>query len=494
MTSTAWSPAGKAGLVFIGYFLLGQAAIHLTIMPEGIVTFWPPNAVVVSALILSPLRHWWLLILAGMAAEFAADIGHYPLWQIAGFALVNAGEASLVAIIVRWLYRDRGYQLFTVRVALTLGTIFLFIATPLAALGGAALYQAGDPRVAFWSFWRLWWFGDAIGLLIITPALLVWFGEALPSGLSTRRRATELGLLSLLFLAGCGLIFFAPAEWPLWNKSPVLLLPLLVWAALRFGLHGATATVLILGFATAAGTTSGLGPFFNSTSQAESVIRVQDYLLTAVILTLSLGTSFRQWSWAMADLQHEREQLEHRVRERTRELNRQKQEAEQQALTDDLTALNNRRAFFQYAHNIHDQAMRYNRGYSVMILDIDDFKQVNDHFGHATGDVAIRHVADAIRTISRAADIPGRIGGEEFAICLPATSLDEGTILADRLRLTINEPGVPLEATTLQLTVSVGIAQYRQGDETFEEILKRADNALYMAKSQGRNRLVILDE
>lgn len=493
MTSTAWSPAGKAGLVFFGYFLLGQAAIHLTIMPEGIVTFWPPNAVVVSALILSPLRHWWLLILAGIAAEFAADIGHYPLWQIAGFALVNAGEAGLVAAILRWLYRDRNWQ-FTVRVALTLGTVFLFIATPLAALGGAALYRAGDPGVAFWSFWRLWWFGDAIGLMIVTPALLVWFGESLPRGLSTGRRATELGLFSLLFLAGCGLIFFAPAEWPLWNKSPVLLLPLLVWAALRFGLHGATATVLILGFAAAAGTTSGLGPFFDGTSQAESVIRVQDYLLTAVILALSLGTSFRQWSWALTDLQHERELLEQRVTERTRELNRQKQEAEKQALTDGLTALNNRRAFFLYAHNIHDQARRYGRGYSVMILDIDNFKQVNDRFGHASGDIAIRQVADAIQAISRAADVPGRLGGEEFAICLPATKLDEGATLADRLRLSISDLKVPLEGTTLKMTVSIGISQYGPDDAEFETVLKRADNALYMAKSQGRNRLVILGE
>lgn len=463
-------------------------------MPEGIVTFWPPNAVVVSALILSPLRHWWLLVLAGMAAEFAADLGHFPLWQIAGFALVNAGEASLVAGILRSLYRERGYRRFTVRAALSLGTIFLFVATPLAALGGAALYQAGDPALDYWSFWRLWWFGDAIGLLIVTPALLVWFGEPLPNNLSERRRVTELGVLSLLILVGCGVIFFAPAEWPLWNKSPALLLPLLVWAALRFGLHGATATVLIVGFATAAGTTSGLGPFFDGSSQAESVIRVQDYLLTAVLLTLSLGTSFRQWSWAMSELRQERQQLEQRVTERTRELNRQKQEAEQQALTDELSALNNRRAFFQYAHNIHDQARRYDRGYSVMILDIDDFKQVNDRFGHATGDIAIRQVADAIHAISRAADVPGRIGGEEFAICLPATSLDEGAILADRLRLSICDLGVPLEGSTLHMTVSVGIAQYRPDDATFEEILKRADNALYMAKSQGRNRLVILGE
>ncbi|MCW8905917.1 MAG: diguanylate cyclase [Sedimenticola sp.] len=494
MTNTAWSPAGKAGLVFIGYFLLGQAAIHLTIMPEGIVTFWPPNAVVVTALILSPLRHWWLLIVAGMAAEFAADIGHFPLWQIAGFALVNAGEASLVGAIVRWLYRKRGYRLFTVRAALSLGTIFLFVATPLAALGGAALYQAGDPSIEFWSFWRLWWFGDAIGLLIVTPALLVWFGESLPSVLSERGRAMELGVLSLLFLGGCGLIFFAPGDWPLWNKSPVLLLPLLVWAAVRFGLHGATASVLIMGFTAAAGTTSGLGPFLGSDTQAEVVIRVQDYLLTAVILALSLGTSFRQWSWAVADLRHEREQLEQRVAERTRELHQQKQEAEQQALTDELTALNNRRAFFQYAHNIHDQAARYGRGYSVMILDIDNFKQVNDRFGHHSGDIAIRRVADAIRAISRASDVPGRIGGEEFAICLPATSLDEAGILADRLRHSISEIHLSLGEATLQLTVSLGIAQYREGDTSFEDILKRADNALYMAKTQGRNRLVILGE
>lgn len=484
----------KAAAIFASYCLLAQAAIHLTIMPEGIVTFWPPNAVVVAALLLSPVRQWWLLIAAGVAAEFVADLGSFALWQIAGFGAVNAVEAILTAIVIRWAWLgDARFTIFTVRAAVVSGVVFLFVSTPLAALGGAAIYVGGDSSIPYWEFWRLWWFGDATGLLVMTPFLLVWLGEAIPDAFRERRRRAELAVLAVSLCAGAVLVFFAPPAWPLWASAPSLLLPILAWAAIRFGLHGATAAMVVIAFVAAAGTTDGLGPFVTESSQAATVLKVQEYLLAAVVLAISLGTTFRQLTWTMRELQDERESLEERIAGRTTELRKATRAAEQRAFKDELTGTNNRRAFFEQGNAIHEHAVRHNRPYSVIMLDIDHFKHINDTFGHAAGDAALQAVADTVDAIARASDVAGRFGGDEFALCLPDTGVDEGGILAERIRRAIAGKETPWGGDPLTVTRSIGIAKYQEGDVSVDTTLIRADDALYRAKHEGRNRVAVRD-
>jgi len=483
-------PVGKMLIVAIGYYALAQAAIRLTIMPEGIVTFWPPNAVVVTALVLSPVRQWGLILLTGIAAEFAADIGYFPLWQIAGFGLVNATEAFLTAFILRrWGLMGNQYDRLDVRLAVILGGVFLFISTPFAALGGGALYVLGDPSVDYWSFWRVWWFGDAIGLLVLTPFFLVWAGEPLPKRLKIRNREIELAVLLALVVGFGGLIFFAPQSYPAWLSSPSLLLPAIAWGAVRFGLHGSTAITVLIAFMAAAGTTRGYGPFIAGETPAAIVLAVQEYVLVSVILSLSLGTTFRQLNWATDQLETERRLLEQRVQERTEELKEAWELAEKNAMTDGLTGLNNRRAFYRYGSKTFEQAKRYKRLFTVIMIDIDHFKRVNDTYGHAMGDTVLVSVAGSISRVVRSSDVCGRLGGEEFAICLPETSLDEGVALAERLRKSIADIPFYTPEENLVVTASFGIAERADSDETIDDVINRADDALYQAKQKGRNRV-----
>ena len=183
--------------------------------------------------------------------------------------------------------------------------------------------------------------------------------------------------------------------------------------------------------------------------------------------------------------------LEKQVIERTHELESAKQIAEQMARTDSLTGLKNRRAFFEYARVIHGSASRFSRHYSVIMIDIDHFKKVNDTCGHQVGDAVIKGLANTIEKIIRSADVAGRIGGEEFAIVLPETSAENVMNLAERLRLSFSEINMPMIGPELQLSVSVGIAEHKSEDSSIEDVMSRADAALYQAKEQGRNRVIV---
>lgn len=166
-------------------------------------------------------------------------------------------------------------------------------------------------------------------------------------------------------------------------------------------------------------------------------------------------------------------------------------EAEALARKDPLSAMDNRRAFYETANDITEQSKRYGRGYSVLMLDIDEFKKVNDNYGHAVGDIVIKEVAEIILMNIRTADSAGRIGGEEFAVILTETSQSKAKVLAERLRKQISARTFSQKCS---ITISIGIAEYTNSDSQIHTALKRADDALYTAKKTGRNKVITFDD
>lgn len=158
------------------------------------------------------------------------------------------------------------------------------------------------------------------------------------------------------------------------------------------------------------------------------------------------------------------------------------------ATMDELTGLWNRRHFLDHLNREVERGSRYGQFFSVMMLDVDNFKNVNDLHGHAAGDAALRQLADMMRKYLRGADMPGRFGGEEFAVILPQTHLDGAFQLAERLRRGVEQTPVQIEDKVIPLTVSIGVAEYDQCIAGADVILKLADDALYAAKNSGRNR------
>lgn len=187
---------------------------------------------------------------------------------------------------------------------------------------------------------------------------------------------------------------------------------------------------------------------------------------------------------AVAALRRINETLDQLVAERTREL-------ERMAVTDPLTGLYNRRHFMSVAETETKRALRSRQIWSAIMVDIDFFKRINDTWGHATGDQAIRDVAAACTAQARAIDCVGRLGGEEFAIILPDTPLQAAVIAAERLRAAIARLSIRTgSGKDISLTASIGVASLKAGEDDYQAVLARADAGLYRAKDQGRNRVV----
>ncbi|MCG6942233.1 MAG: diguanylate cyclase [Thiohalocapsa sp.] len=159
------------------------------------------------------------------------------------------------------------------------------------------------------------------------------------------------------------------------------------------------------------------------------------------------------------------------------------------AVTDELTGVRNRRAFFERAGRLFADARAHDRALSALMLDIDHFKQINDTHGHAIGDIALKHFAAAVQTRLPRTHLFGRLGGEEFALLAPGTDADEAADLAEHLRATVHALRVEEAVADLRLTVSIGLAALSEGALNLDDLLRRADDRLYEAKRSGRNRV-----
>jgi len=162
------------------------------------------------------------------------------------------------------------------------------------------------------------------------------------------------------------------------------------------------------------------------------------------------------------------------------------------ATTDDLTNLLNRRHFFELAEKEMTRAKRYQQHFSLLIIDIDNFKTINDKYGHLCGDRVLHVVARCIRQNSRNVDISGRYGGDEFVILLPETQPAFTQVFAERLCQIIPTELEEMEEVTIPITLSIGIANFSgEANITFDNLLDRADEALYIAKQAGRNQFAV---
>jgi diguanylate cyclase (GGDEF)-like protein len=166
------------------------------------------------------------------------------------------------------------------------------------------------------------------------------------------------------------------------------------------------------------------------------------------------------------------------------------EELHQQATTDPLTKIFNRRYFFDLAQQELERSQRYNRPLSIIIFDIDHFKKVNDTHGHAVGDEVLRQLSERCQKTLRENDILARYGGEEFIILLPETHQEQAKQMAERMRIECAETPLDVGLASIELTISLGVSSFAP-TLPLDELLLRADKALYLAKEGGRNRVSV---
>jgi diguanylate cyclase (GGDEF)-like protein len=161
-----------------------------------------------------------------------------------------------------------------------------------------------------------------------------------------------------------------------------------------------------------------------------------------------------------------------------------------QARRDPLTGMRNRLSLQEHAEIEMLRASRNRQALSIILFDLDYFKQINDRHGHQAGDAALKAVAECIRSVMRSSDMAFRFGGEEFLVLLPGAAASQAAAVAERFRTELAQIEVELEACTLKLTASFGVVEWRAGEESWDHLVRRADQALYQAKHGGRDQVI----
>jgi diguanylate cyclase (GGDEF)-like protein len=175
-------------------------------------------------------------------------------------------------------------------------------------------------------------------------------------------------------------------------------------------------------------------------------------------------------------------------------LNKLNEHLDRLARIDPLTDAANRRHFHACLEAELARAGRYGRECSLVIIDIDHFKQINDRHGHAGGDDALRHFVQITREQLRTQDELGRLGGEEFAVLLPETGLESAIAVTERIRRAVEATPARFGDVRIPMTASFGVARWQSFAESADALLQRADKALYAAKSGGRNRVASAED
>lgn len=164
---------------------------------------------------------------------------------------------------------------------------------------------------------------------------------------------------------------------------------------------------------------------------------------------------------------------------------------EHASTTDELTGLYNRRLFTHIAENELKDTKRNGLLLSIILFDIDNFKTINDSFGHSCGDQALTNLAAILRQTVRPKDILSRWGGEEFIILLPDTDINRAEVVAERLRINVENLKMVCQENKISMTITLGLASNKTNNESLDKLIEQADNAMYLGKTRGKNRYVI---
>ena len=308
---------------------------------------------------------------------------------------------------------------------------------------------------------------------------------------AARRDATVLASVLAGGIAfGLISLFISPAD-EVSNLSMMLLITLSIYMFLpnRFALMLAAAVVSCIGYV--------LLMLGTKPTASQTIIAIVQLTLANVVGASVAYRIHRLRRRAYASLRQEQDysaRLAQEIAARNEEIERRKAievQLSQLANTDPLTEAANRRHFEKIAGIELDRSRRYGHPLSVLMVDIDHFKKINDQFLHAMGDQVLRRFVAAAREVLRGQDTIGRLGGEEFAVLLPETGLEQARIAAERLRIRVKEIVLDSEHGPIAFTVSAGVSAWNAPEETIDPALARADRALYEAKSAGRDRVKV---
>lgn len=469
--------------------LVHFASVKLTffcaVTPENEVVVWLPNAVLLAALLRFRGQRGWLMAALTFGSDTIANLSAFTPPVALQLSLINLVEVGITYLLMRRAGSIDLKRIGDLRSFVLAGPLSGAL---LASFMAAAVIDSQLPTdTPYLTLTRLWWFGDALGLMIYTPLLLALTRSAHPDRLPVappgKRESLVLALLAVLAV----MIFstYAGAIRGI-SMSPTLLLPIALYIAVRFGIRWTSLSVALISLGISMMLTSGHQPFGNVSIHLE-VVRAQEFILTLCIV----GIGF---SVLINELRLRERDLEERVRQRTSALEASNNKLAALSQTDGLTGIANRRRFDEALTIEWQRAAREQRSLALLMLDVDYFKAYNDNYGHQAGDDCLRTIAVLLGDKARrAGDLAARYGGEEFAVIAPATDESSAAAIAEAIRMALEQLTLPHSAAPCGIvTASIGVAIMTPArNEQAQTLVQRADAALYQAKQQGRNRVVI---
>ncbi|MCB8877803.1 putative bifunctional diguanylate cyclase/phosphodiesterase [Acidisoma silvae] len=448
---------GKAILLFVAILAVEYTILHYMGNDTPI---WLTNAIAVTAVFRSPTKSWPALILAEFGADITAVLLYGdPVTIAVGTAFTGSLEIIVVSLLLKRIFSRA--PLFS-----NLEQISSFaavcITVPIVSTGAGAAVVTSYFGGHFLSTWFNWYIAGAFDLLVITPFLLLWTDSAQWRQISKQEllRVSYLGLLVGLVGWVDFRLNFVPGTY--------FSFPFLLLAAFRGGILGAVTSSVVLTIVATSLTVTGYGPFrhYPNVSHEEQVLFLQIYLAFVVLSTLPVAAI-----------------LEHR-----KLLNAAQALADQTRLGryDVLTDLPNRVLFSERLKLAQDQAAYEHGTASLLVIDLDRFKPVNDLHGHIVGDQLLQLVAKRLSGIVDNQETTARLGGDEFSIVSYPSSEEAAEHLAERI---ISEIGKTFEVQGLSIQIGccIGIAMSMGAAIAETTLMTRADAALYDAKAAGRN-------
>jgi diguanylate cyclase (GGDEF)-like protein len=469
--------AGFVAAIFCVNSLIVLAAAKYT---GGFAALWSANAGLVFMLMIFPRKEHPLYAASVLLASMAVNLGSgFSFQSSILYSFSNVLEAMLVFhIIVRLGFPRTG--LYNPAQLLQFGMVAV-IASAISA-STASLGVGGEYGKA----WISWFGSDLLGLLIFLPCFNIIHATltgAQKYNWPSNRRLEFAGIMALvLAVSTIGLV---QATVPLLFLTA---LPVFI-AVFRFGALGGMASTLIVAVVAEFCTISGYGPIAElDASHIAQIFVLQTYIASQLMMALPIASLLADRQSKVSKIIEHEQSLR-----RLAEMDHQKAEAAKREKTrllarDELTGLASRRHIMKQCEIALRQARSSSRNFSVAVFDVDRFKSVNDQFGHAVGDDVLRMIGRIARRHKARNHVIGRIGGEEFLVLMPDTSIAEAEVQVDILRLAIMNARLP--SPDIGVTISAGLAVSSESD-ILKEILLSADNALYAAKHGGRNRLEI---
>ncbi|HUV70776.1 MAG TPA: diguanylate cyclase [Terracidiphilus sp.] len=457
--------------VFSLVSLCSWLGIVLSHESEGVATIWLSNGLIFGLLITQPKDRWLFYFIVGLSADTVADMLYGDPFRLAiGVSLANSFEVVTSCLLLT-LWFNSPLDLSKSKSLVGFLLISVLGATALTSALGAWWTLHLIPGPPWWQMFRTWYLGDMLGMAVLAPLVIMVQRPAFFSMFKTKHLAHTL----LIFT--CSVIVTVLVLMN--NKDPLIffMFPAFLLVAFRLGLPGTVVNIFLFTLMAIGFTVKGHGPLMLIAGEHMMLHRI---VIAQLIAAVAIFTMF-----PVAALLEEKEQLKKSLvasETRYRSL----------AHLDELTGLPNRRAFNLELENAWADAAATGNQLALVILDADRFKQYNDEVGHIGGDACLCSIAQVIARIAETTQgIAARIGGEEFAVILPATSELRARKVAEEIRLGVAGLELPHPTSSCGVqTVSLGVAaRVPLSGQASIDLMRYADSALYLAKASGRNQV-----